>query len=80
MYSDNDKKYTVTFSLVNDREYRLIINAIKRQVDYYTNRVIDSENTMNEKALISCKYNLKVYKDLYNKIISDYDNVVKCNG
>lgn len=80
MYNDNDKRYTVTFSLVSDREYRLIINAIKRQVDYYRNRVFNQCNVLSESQLNWSKHNLTIYNDLYNKIIHDHDNVVKVNA
>lgn len=70
-----EKKYNASFSMVNEKEFALIVNAIKRQVDYYKNRVINSRS--NEYALIQCKNNLKMYNDLYNKIIQDYQGKVK---
>lgn len=76
---DNGKLYDVSFSMINDREYRLIINAIKRQVDYYRTKVFDNKNVLNEYAYNTCKFNYKTYKDLYDKIINDYNDVVKCN-
>lgn len=72
-----DKKYNASFSMVNEKEFALIVNAIKRQVDYYKNRVINSRSTINEYALIQCKNNLKMYNDLYAKIIQDYKGKVK---
>lgn len=76
---DNGNLYDVSFSMINDKEYRLIINAIKRQVDYYRTKVFDNKNVLNEYAYNTCKSNYKIYKDLYNKIISDYNSVVKCD-
>ena len=76
---DNGDLYDVSFSMINDKEYRLIINAIKRQVDYYRTKVFDNKNVLNEYAYNTCKSNYKIYKDLYNKIISDYNSVVKCD-
>ena len=76
----NDRLYDVSFSMINEKEYQLIINAIKRQVDYYRNKVFNSSNVLNDYALYHTKYNYKVYCDLYNKIINDYNNVVKCNA
>lgn len=72
-----EKKYNASFSMVNEKEFALIVNAIKRQVDYYKNRVINSRSTINEYALIQCKNNLKMYNDLYDKIIQDYQGKVK---
>lgn len=72
-----DKKYNASFSMVSEKEFALIVNAIKRQVDYYKNRVINSRSTINEFALIQCKNNLKMYNDLYDKIIQDYNGKVK---
>ena len=72
-----DKKYNASFSMVSEKEFSLIVNAIKRQVDYYKNRVINSRSTINEYALIQCKNNLKMYNDLYDKIIQDYNGKVK---
>lgn len=80
MSSNNQKLYDVSFSMINDKEYQLIINAIKRQVDYYRNKVFNSADLTNENALYHIKYNYKVYCDLYSKIINDYNNVVKCNA
>ena len=75
-----DKLYDVSFSMINEKEYLLIINAIKRQVDYYRNKVFNGSNVMNDYALSHTKYNYKVYCDLYDKIIRDYNNVVKYNA
>ena len=35
-----EKRFDVSFSMVNENEFNLIVNAIKRQVDYYRNRVL----------------------------------------
>ena len=75
-----EKRYDVSFSMVNEDEYRLIVNAIKRQVDYYRNRVFTQSNVLSEDAMNWSKHNLAIYNDLYNKIIHDYDNVVKMNA
>ena len=72
-----EKRYDVSFSMVNENEYALIVNAIKRQVDYYRNRVFNQCNVLSESQLNWSKHNLSIYNDLYNKIIQDYDNVVK---
>lgn len=73
---DNGQLYDVSFSMINNREYKLIINALKRQVDYYRTKVFDNKNVLNEYAYGQCKLNYKTYLDLYNKIINDYNNVV----
>lgn len=73
---DDGRLYDVSFSMINDKEYRLIINAIKRQVDYYRTKVFDNKNVLNEYAYGQCKSNYKTYLNLYNKIISDYNSVV----
>ena len=75
-----EKRFDVSFSMVNENEYALIVNAIKRQVDYYRNRVFNQCNVLSESQLNWSKHNLAIYKDLYDKIINDYDNVVKCNA
>lgn len=80
MSDRNQKLYDVSFSMVNDKEYKLIVNAIKRQVDYYRNKVYNCPNVLNQNALYNIKYNYKVYCDLYSKILKDYDNVVKVNA
>ena len=77
MTSKNEKLFDVSFSMVNEYEYKLIINAIKRQVDYYRNQVFNQCNVLSENKLNWCKHNYSIYNDLYNKIIHDYDNVVK---
>ena len=77
MTSKNEKIFDVSFSMVNEYEYKLIINAIKRQVDYYRNRVFNQCNVLSESQLNWSKHNYTIYNDLYNKIIQDYDNVVK---
>lgn len=71
----DNKKYTVSFSMISSKEYELIINALKRQVDYYRNRVFNNDAT-NDNMLYHLKYNYKVYCDLYEKIINDYNKVV----
>lgn len=76
----NDKLYDVSFSMVNEDEYYLIVNAIKRQVDYYRSRVYNQSNVLSESQLNWCKHNLSIYNDLYSKIIHDYNNVVKINA
>ena len=76
----NDRLYDVSFSMINEKEYQLIINAIKRQVDYYRNRVFNQSNVLTDSQLNWSKHNLSIYKDLYNKIIHDYNNVVKVNA
>lgn len=75
-----EKRYDVSFSMVNEDEYNLIVNAIKRQVDYYRNRVFNQCNVLSESQLNWSKHNLSIYNDLYNKIIHDYNNVVKVNA
>lgn len=77
MTSNNDKLFDVSFSMINEYEYKLIINAIKRQVDYYRNRVFNQCNVLSKSQLNWSKHNYTIYNDLYNKIIQDYDNVVK---
>ena len=72
--------YDISFSMINDKEYQLIVNAIKRQVDYYRNKVFNSCNVLNENALCNIKYNYKVYCNLYEKIKNDYSNIVKSNA
>ena len=80
MTSKNEKLFDVSFSMVNEYEYKLIINAIKRQVDYYRNQVFNRCNVLSENKLNWCKHNYSIYNDLYNKIIHDYDNVVKVSA
>lgn len=75
-----EKRYDVSFSMVNENEYALIVNAIKRQVDYYKNRVFNQCNVLSESQLNWSKHNLSIYNGLYNKIIHDYNNVVKVNA
>ena len=75
-----EKRYDVSFSMVNENEYALIVNAIKRQVDYYRNRVFNQCNVLSESQLNWSKHNLSIYNGLYNKIIHDYNNVVKVNA
>ena len=75
-----EKRYDVSFSMVNEDEYNLIVNAIKRQVDYYRNRVFNQCNVLSESQLNWSKHNLSIYNDLYTKIIHDYNNVVKVNA
>jgi hypothetical protein len=75
-----EKRYDVSFSMVNEDEYALIVNAIKRQVDYYRNRVFNQCNVLSESQLNWSKHNLTIYNDLYTKIIHDYNNVVKINA
>lgn len=72
-------KYDVSFSMVNDREFELIVNAIKRQVDYYRNRVFNINDNTDEKSVNNIKYCYKIYCDLYKKIINDFENTVKAN-
>lgn len=67
-----EKRFDVSFSMVNENEFNLIVNAIKRQVDYYRNRVFNQCNVLSESQLNWSKHNLAIYKDLYNKIINDY--------
>ena len=78
--ANNEKKFDVTFTMVNEQEAALIINAIKRQVDYYRNRVFNQFNVLSESQLNWSKHNYSIYNDLYNKIIHDYNNVVKVNA
>lgn len=78
--SNHEKKFDVTFTMVNEQEATLIINAIKRQVDYYRNRVFNQFNVLSESQLNWSKHNYSIYNDLYNKIIHDYNNVVKVNA
>ena len=73
-------QFDVTFTMVNEQEATLIINAIKRQVDYYRNRVFNQCNVLSESQLNWSKHNYSIYNDLYNKIIHDYHNVVKVNA
>ena len=80
MSDRNQKLYDVSFTMVNEKEYKLIVNAMKRQVDYYRNRVYNCSNVLNQNALYNIKYNYKVYCDLYEKVLKDYDNVVKVNA
>lgn len=75
-----EKRYDVSFSMVNENEYALIVNALKRQVDYYRNRVFNQCNVLSESQLNWSKHNLSIYNGLYNKIIHDYNNVVKVNA
>lgn len=75
-----NRKYDVSFSMVNEEEFSLIVNAIKRQVDYYRNKLFSSENTLNDYALGKVKHNYKIYCDLYSKIITDYNDVVKLDA
>lgn len=76
---DDGRTYTISFSMISNREYDLIVNAIKRQVDYYRNKVFNSkELPISEFKLIEYKTIYKTYNDLYNKIINDYQDVVKC--
>ena len=75
-----EKRFDVSFSMVNENEYGLIVNAIKRQVDYYRNRVFNQCNALSDSQLNWSKHNLTIYNDLYNKIIHDYNNVVKINA
>ena len=75
-----EKRFDVSFSMVNENEYALIVNAIKRQVDYYRNRVFNQSNVLSENQLNWSKHNLTIYNDLYTKIIHDYNNVVKINA
>ena len=79
--------YDISFSMINDKEYQLIVNAIKRQVDYYRNKVFNSCNVLNENVYLNestnkydVKYNYKVYCNLYEKIKNDYSNIVKSNA
>lgn len=78
--SNDNRKYDVTFSLVNEHEYSLIVNAIKRQVDYYRNRVFNQSNVLSDNHLNWSKHNYAIYNNLYNKILHDYNNVVKVNN
>lgn len=78
MTNDNSRKFDVSFSMLTSHEYELIVNAIKRQVDYFRNKVFNSSNALSDYALIQYKSNYKIYVNLYNKIINDYNNVVKC--
>ena len=80
MSDRNQKLYDLSFTMINDKEYKLIVNAIKRQVDYYRNKVYNSPNVLNKNALYNIKYNYKVYCDLYEKVLKNYDNVVKVNA
>lgn len=78
---DNGLTYDLLFSNLTIREYNLVVNAIKRQVDYYRNKVFtnkDNENT--DYFNYHIKYNYKVYCDLYKKIINDYNNIVNCDA
>lgn len=70
-------KFDVSFSMVSEKEYDLIVNAIKRQVDYYRNRVFNLDKDTDEKTINNTKYCYKVYCDLYKKIINDYGDTVK---
>ena len=76
----NDKRFDVSFSMVNENEFALIVNAIKRQVDYYRNRVFNQSNVLTDSQLNWSKHNYAIYNDLYNKIIHDYNDVVKVNA
>lgn len=76
----SERRFDVSFSMVNENEYSLIVNAIKRQVDYYRNRVFNQCNVLSESQLNWSKHNYAIYNDLYNKIIHDYNNVVKVNA
>lgn len=77
---DNEKRFDVSFSMVNENEFALIVNAIKRQVDYYRNRVFNQSNVLTDSQLNWSKHNYAIYNDLYNKIIHDYNDVVKVNA
>lgn len=77
---DNEKRFDVSFSMVNENEFALIVNAIKRQVDYYRNRVFNQSNVLTNSQLNWSKHNYAIYNDLYNKIIHDYNDVVKVNA
>lgn len=76
----SEKRFDVSFSMVNENEFALIVNAIKRQVDYYRNRVFNQCNVLTESQLNWSKHNYAIYNDLYNKILQDYNNVVKVNA
>ena len=77
--SNEQKKFDVSFSMLTEQEYGLVVNAIKRQVDYFRTKVFNHENALSDYALTQYKINYKFYNDLYKKIITDYNNVVKCN-
>ena len=78
--NNNEKRFDVSFSMVNANEFALIVNAIKRQVDYYRNRVFNQCNVLSDSQLNWSKHNYAIYNDLYNKILQDYNNVVKVNA
>lgn len=80
MSDRNQKLYDVSFTMLTEKEYKLIVNAIKRQVDYYRNRVYNCSNVLNQQALYNINCNYKVYCDLYEKVVKDYDNVLKVNA
>lgn len=80
MSNNNEKRFDVSFSMVNENEFALIVNAIKRQVDYYRNRVFNQSNVLSDNQLNWSKHNYAIYNDLYNKILHDYENVVKVNA
>ena len=82
MSSNNrtERLFDVSFSMINENEYSLIVNAIKRQVDYYRNRVFNQSSVLSQSQLNWSKHNLSIYNDLYNKIIHDYNNIVKVNA
>ena len=71
-----DNKYDIHVRMINHREHELIVNAIKRQVDYYRNRVFNLKPNTDDKSANNTKYNYKVYCDLYDKIIKDYNDIV----
>ena len=79
-YYENDKRFNVSFSMINHNEFKLIVNALKRQVDYYRNRVFNQYNVLTTSELNWSKHNLNVYKELYSKILHDNANVVKFNA
>jgi len=79
---DSGLTYDLLFSNLTIREYSLVVNAIKRQVDYFRNKVFNSDKSpvSNEYTLMHYKSCYKTYTNLYNKIINDYNSIVKCDA
>lgn len=72
----HDNYYNLMITRLELSEYKLVVNAIKRQVDYYRSRVFDIKDDSTEQAH-ALKHHYKIYQDLYNKIICDYEKIVK---